>query len=817
MPHFMDLSNGQKLAIGRGLQRAEYFLLTGAGASLDSLGSNGELMKSASSLAKELRKINELPESTSLQQAYKLLNADQIEQTITVPYTCSVPGPTNKKIIQVPWKRIFTFNVDDCLECIVENKVNEFAFAIDSLQTIDFSDNYCDRNVDNIYSIIHLHGSVRNRNYVFSHTEYAKSLTRINPWMSNLTQFMAGEPFVVAGTTLEEIDVEFYLQHRQPKSAISDPELPSILIEPYPNKLTYRLCEDHGFYLFEGTTLDFFTHIESVCGPLSDTILSSNIHSILPPSVPIKLQRRFSETFERPPSQPLRPAANASFLLGAPLTWEMVQQNGDIARTKISAIDNQIAACLQDRIQFLLILDDPASGRTSLAKRLAFRHAKIELYTFYYRGVERINDEDCANILGNLPGNCVIFVDDFADSSSFFTGMMYDLMDKNVLVVGFARKYRRNYIEDSLAEFDYAIIDSQLDLDIREARQLLLRSDSLGISDQPHNSTGIDPRVNQIIGQPISIANCRIQNDFEPFDKIVASIVADCDRPEIKLYAATALAHRCHPGGVPSSVLNAMHEVSSSSAIGDLHAKLPIARSPDISGFVVPARSAMAERVLSVLKTSNSSLLSECIIEMSNIISSRVNRDAIRQRTPEAKLAAGLMDFDRTIKIFCNDDANFIYSQIEGNWGWNSRYWEQLSLMKLDRFFASKDDLLILREAIQNAKFAYGIEKHPLSLTTLAKALFAALDAKVLNKEAIFSEGWNLIYEAIQIERNWKRVKAAAFIIALKGVNSFIRNGGIIDGDTSEQIREVIRISKERKVKGRIIDRIRDETGALIS
>ena len=162
-----------------------------------------------------------------------------------------------------PWKRVYTLNVDNNFEIAFDEVKKRKSFADDVLEVKNFDDNFSDTSPEYLGSIVHLHGSVMllTRGYVFSHTEYAKMMARPNSWMLTLSQLVRTEPFIIAGTTLDEIDVTYYLEQRALFDARADVPA-SILIEPAPTKLTLRLCEQHGFCLYEGTALQFFMEVE---------------------------------------------------------------------------------------------------------------------------------------------------------------------------------------------------------------------------------------------------------------------------------------------------------------------------------------------------------------------------------------------------------------------------------------------------------------------------------------------------------------------------------------------------------------------------
>ena len=54
------------------------------------------------------------------------------------------------------------------------------------------------------------------------------------------------------------------------------------------------------------------------------------------------------------------------------------------------------------------------------------------------------------------------------------------------------------------------------------------------------------------------------------------------------------------------------------------------------------------------------------------------------------------MDYDNNVRDYIDDYAEEYYAGLKSLCDWNARYWEQLALLKLDRFYSSPDDSLLL-------------------------------------------------------------------------------------------------------------------------
>lgn len=571
-------------------------------------------------------------------------------------------------------------------------------------------------------------------------------------------------------------------------------------------------------HLFKGTTLQFFTAIESRYG--------------VPPaywdvSAPkyldnIEIEKRdkiaFEVAFEAVPRQVKADTRIAPFLLGAPLTWATLEGRADIPRELFSSLFAEIQKLLKDSdCRVLLLLDEPGSGRSALLKRLAYQLAKQERNVLYFTGEELIEEQTCARIFDGIIGPCYVFVDDWADHSGFFSRVLAELKRKDIIIVGTERIYRRPYIESGLAEENIAIVEAQLDLETNEARRLILQFQKEGLAS---TGTFTEPELARfagtLTGNSISVAGCRIQNNFHAFDQIVTKILSESGEEETRVYATVGLARFCYSGGVQKSIL---YDAQPSKTIRDMfnvYSRLPILFADRAQQYVIPARSTTADRAISILQKRDSKTLADVFVNLANAVAPRVNRGEIRKRAPAAKLASALMDFDRLVRRLINEHAEFFYDQIKEKWDWNSRYWEQCALLKLDRYLRDKSNRRLLDEGIQNARWAYAIEEHPLSLTTLAKLLFSAIDNEVELQPELFEEAWDLINQSIDIEANWASVKATAFVVCFNGVLAYVRKGGKLSGAQTERLRDEFAITHRRNLRSPQLLSIREKVSAAL-
>lgn len=813
---FEGLSENDKRRLCDFLINKRVSLFLGSGVSLDSEGATGK-MKSAGQLRKDLVSLNQLPETASLQQAYSVMVPDQVRAEITEHYTCSLVGPTVTRLARQPWRRVYTLNVDNCFEFAFRKVIEQLEFDIESLELFNFCDSYSELLSDKRCSVVHLHGAVERPDdgYVFSRDEYAQSIQRPNSWMLTLSQLIRTDTFIIAGTSLDEIDVSYYLQQRNQKTTRGDVPA-SILIEPYPNRLTEKLCDDHEFVLFEGTPSQFFDELEKIDYRIARPWIDNERDGLAGLGLSQGERLRFSATFEVVPDEPEKIPNPARFLLGAELTWSMLAANSDVSRETYGEIRGHIQDAIEDpEFRVLMIVDAPGSGKTALLKRLAFDFSRGSDLVFWYSGLGiELEARRTAEIFNSIPGPIIVFVDNFADALNTVSLVLSRIERENFLFVCCERDYRLPYIENAFTGEDYLLIRDALDLTREEALALRKVHEVEGLS--TINSIGEERFLGQVTGKTVAEANCRIQNNFKTIDEIVDSLSGECSASEAETYLTVALARFCYAIGVRRSVLSTISFPDVVEFLFSNECALPIKYSDHRGSLVVPKHAIIGDRLIERKKKLGDRSLLIAFTDLAMSLAPRVNPSTIRRKTPEAQLLGRLMDYDNNVKRFIDHYAEDYYSALRPLCGWNARYWEQMSLLKLDRFFASPDDMLLLDESIQHARSAISAELHPFSLTTLAKVLFQAMEKSPSRRDQLFGEAWGHVVDADEREARWSTRGATLFVVCFGGVLRYVEMGGQLSGDQYEKLRDMVATTRALKMKDRKLLGLREALSNLL-
>jgi hypothetical protein len=157
------------------------------------------------------------------------------------------------------------------------------------------------------------------------------------------------------------------------------------------------------------------------------------------------------------------------------------------------------------------------------------------------------------------------------------------------------------------------------------------------------------------------------------------------------------------------------------------------------------------------------------LVNMGRALAHYVNRETIIFGTPEAKLAARLLDFDDSVEPLLGKRAEEFYIELHREWAWNSRYWEQRALLRLEH-----DPMT----AYAFATTAVGIERHhPVPLTTLAKVCFRLAYSHGGSDIGVryLREGLGHINEAMTISAKRRRKDVHVYDVGIRGVLDYYK------------------------------------------
>ena len=811
---FASISEDQNFFFKRALTAGHYTLLLGSGISTDSTNAKGPL-PSADQLRLSLCKLKGAPETAPLQQVFSLLTPAETREHVTEHFLNCTPGPSLTQFPAFIWRRAFTFNIDDALESAYSD-----ASSLQSITSYHFDDPYEDAGTLSTLPLVHLHGYAQqeDRGYVFSRNQYIRQINEHNPWMTILAQIISSEPVIVIGSSLDEVDLDYYLSFRTRTSGRAD-QGPSIFVSPNTDALTIHHCEQHGMSHFVGTCEDFLNHCDSEAParPTPIELIPKASKNLLSRDILDKDALAFWSDFELVPGAVDATTESSRFLYGHPPNWTDLAADLDVARPVsaqiIEAVESKLHD-LDDPRRLLILFEIAGSGKTTILGRCAFELAKRGIATLRCTSLSRLEPSNTTKTLNAIPGPLAIVVDNFADQVTSFQAILDTIEKKDVVVLAGERSYRTKYITQALSGIEFrSFVRARLGKD--EVSQLLQNYIRFGVVGERRAISEQARFVTEVTRDPVAVACCRILNDFRPLDRIVMSVVDESSEVEIRRYLMAALARHCFSGGVRYSVVAGTYKT------GDLNGQfqrshpLPLAFFVEDGGggFVIPQNATLAGRLLEIVSRDRQGDLLEVFVDLGNSIAPRVNRKSIAQRAPEARLAGRLFDFDDVVEPFLGQQAQTFYNRTQDEWQWNSRYWEQvaqLHLAKYHRAPGTEDGQEALERAIQHARHAVSIETHPFPLTTLAQTLIAQMTSGRVLDQAAYEEALEKLLLAIRLERNRARMAVQPFVTLFRGSRTFLEQGGQLSGDNSEKLRSRIREARGQFPRDREVNELGD-------
>ncbi len=762
----------------------KYNLLLGSGVSLNSCDGRGRPLRGTDQLRRDICNVTEINSATSLPRAYALLTPQQRQSELVDRYSRCKPGKELLSLRQFLWKRVFTFNIDD----VIEN-IYRYSDSAQKLVTLNFNSAFEPDTEKSELQCIHLHGHVKQyqAGFVFSHNEYARTMQGNNPWMFLLSELLPSESFIIAGTSLDEIDLEYYLARRT-SSTPRRGRGPSLLVEPNPDAATQADCKKYDLTLVKAEFGQFLTWISKTFPerPSVRGLIVPPAVNLFRSEIPQKTLLRFFSDFALVQTKAIaEDATPRAYMYGAEPTWSDIREHLDVERSA-----NQVATdwltnwvkrpSTDERV--LLILDGPATGKSTLLKRVGHDLASLGKVVFYIRTLAKIDVRTAVRCLQQRTSPSIILGDNFADCAE----QIRDLLERigsntDVAFVGVERAYRKDHIDVVMSDVPMTV-ERLGNPTTSELNQLLEKYRSSGLIANRNLVKNRQRAIGALRGEPIAVAVCRILNDYRPLDRIVDSIWDAANEKQRMVYLSCALAHHCHAAGVRRSVLQmiAGSDFSVDSLLGE-ECPLPLAFHPSDDDFLLPQSVVVAERVLARISKRKRDLTIDVFTSLAKNIAPRVNRAAVRMRTPDARLAGRLFDGDKIVRPLLAAHSEDFYIAAKDAWEWNSRYWEQRALLIADRD---------IKTALQFARHAVAIEEHPFPLTTLGTVLLKHLDSCVkTDRASIFSEAFSVLNQAISIEANNARITAKPFSILFAGTSKFIENGGSLTHEQHNTIR----------------------------
>ncbi|WP_219136735.1 SIR2 family protein [Janthinobacterium sp. UMAB-60] len=765
-----------------------YNLLLGTGVSFDSLNRRGTAVQSTQKLTEKLCSLKKVSSQTPLSRISLLLNPAEIKEYLTDEYLGCKPGETVTALTRFLWKTTFTFNIDDALETAYSNNPDR----AQSAEPINFDDQYRRAETQSSLHIVHLHGFVREpeKGYVFSVAEYARVTRNQNPWMHILSELIASEPFIIAGTSLNESDLEYYLSGRSTTSPRKN-RGPSILVEPFPDAVTDSICERHNLHLVKSTMAQFLQWLNKEVGKpptISELTLPSDANLFFPKPSNLE-QLAFFSSFElvRPLNPSNKDEVMSPFYYGRAASWMDLCNSADVPTQDELRIGAKARNFLESPVgpnKILSLLDEPGSGKSTCIRRIAYNLSLEGRIVFNLKSNSNIQFDSVISCLKFINKPFCLIIDSVADQAA----ALKPLLDSNDIIKPFViisadRSYRKDHLDRLLGDLNieyFSVSNWQPDA-LSQLIERYRKAGLIGSSLAIHDPTAFTRTLKNDV---VAIASCRILNDFRPLEDIVKSIWNHATVATRRTYAIAALANHCYSEGLFYPILEAAQNNEQLEEQFTNTSPLPLAYSYDDDDYVIPLNPVIADRILAVIGREKQTIMLEIFGSLAKALAPYVNRQATIDRTPEAKLAGRLFSAEKVVRPLLGTLADDFYEAAKDSWEWNPRYWEQRALLM---------QTINLDVAIQFARHAVAIEAHPFPWTTLASLLIKKMEFKSTHRDMLYDEAFELLKMTLKREENhgW-RATPHPYVVLFNGTNILITSGGSLSQMRKDFIKKQI-------------------------
>lgn len=525
------------------IARGECVLFTGAGFSHGARSTDGQPVPQARALAQLLWPIafpsEEFDEDSSLADVYDCAVQASEQRTVALMKSAlSVDANTLPSHFEtwfkVPWKRVYTLNIDD-LEAAIQ-RLHSLPVRMRSFSAVSGSPTVSGSDLE----YVHLNGSLADvPNVTFAAPQYGSRLPGRDPWYPNLVADLMGSPVVFVGTSLEESPLWQHLALRGTRADLDRELRPrSYLVSPSLPPARQRLLRSFNIDYIPMTAEQFATDVlESLRESMSKghLVLSERRN----PRRKTEPFRRVSELRNEKCAAPL-----ADFLLGREPTWQDV--------TEGFAFTREFEAELLGDPSFLdpravLITGTAGSGKSTTLLRLCLElQASGQDVAFLDTDTELSLPNLRQALRSDTPDILAIDDVDFmgAQAAPFICEVLDENPDLRVLATSRSTRAERVGLRDGLLKLDTKfvsvphLVDSDID-DLLSALDRAKRPGQLkGLSKAEQRKLVREQASRQLLVAMIQVTSGR------QFDERVDEECRDLPSGEALLYVIAALATR---------------------------------------------------------------------------------------------------------------------------------------------------------------------------------------------------------------------------------------------------------------------------------
>ena len=349
------------------MSRGDLILFTGAGFSLSATSRSGQRIPSVKGLRELLWPIAfpgaQIDNESSLGEIFQCALSTaggRVRQTMqtALDVAPSTLPECYRTWFSIPWKRIYTLNVDN-LE-VASGVAFDFPRQFISISAL--RDGLPDLGADRLL-YVHLNGQISQfPEITFSPRSYAERSTGPDPWYQLLITDLASHPIVYVGTVLEESPLWQHIEYRRNRRRGSRELRPgSYLVTPKISTARRVLLQNFNVQLIEMTQEEFATDVlEGMSAESEKGMTAIQNRSSLGSNR--RLLRRVAELRQE------RNGRSTEFLLGREPSWYDITEGVAVRRQFEDELRSRIDG---DKPQVIVLTGTAGSGKSTTLRRLA--------------------------------------------------------------------------------------------------------------------------------------------------------------------------------------------------------------------------------------------------------------------------------------------------------------------------------------------------------------------------------------------------------------------------------------------------------------
>lgn len=341
------------------------------------------------------------------------------------------------KLINYPWNKIYTVNIDDLVENIYEaNGIEYNSYGLK--ESISSANN-------NTMDLIKLHGDVRkaNEGYIFSKDEYNELIScKINIGLNSFTSEIYGTNDVIfVGASLDEPDFEYYLKIYDDMQ-LTNKKGELYFIDPYPSVALKQMIKKLGANLIIWDTKQFLSYVSTLqYNPKELERIRTNLN--------YNMIYRLKDNMKG-----FYPNYDSNIYQGFSSKWQDIFEGWTFNSTHLKAAQENLDCFMKknDTTKCFVVYGSSFSGKSTLLKQLGYYLHNKDYEVLEYKGTYINRKVIKEYIQKSTFSNYAILIDNASFYYKVIESMFRDdYHGKNVIILCASRKYyhyrKRYYLE----------------------------------------------------------------------------------------------------------------------------------------------------------------------------------------------------------------------------------------------------------------------------------------------------------------------------------------------------------------------------------